>query len=389
MRQTALLLLIFLFASCADNSANDQLAIETVDPVQAGFSENFTAKLDQTLQSGISDNVAPAIVCLVGRHGKIVYRNTLGRMTYSDDALPAEMNSIFDMASVTKVVVTTTLSMIYYDRGLLDLDAKLGKYLPEAKNGDRVTIRQLMTHTAGFVAWEKFYLKYTNREKMLSDIFQKDLIYEPGTATTYSDLGIITLTAVLEEIGGMPLDELAKQEIFDPLSMKDSMYNPPSELIERIVPTEDDPWRGRVVHGEVHDENTVVLGGVSGHAGLFSTAEDLALFCQMYLNKGVYGGVRFFSEETLKLFTTRQDVDAESSRALGWDTPSGRNSAGSLLSKSSFGHTGFTGTMLWIDPENNMFIILLTNRVHPTRENSKMGPFRRLVNNTVAESIEH
>jgi CubicO group peptidase (beta-lactamase class C family) len=214
-----------------------------------------------------------------------------------------------------------------------------------------------------------------------------DLKYEPGTKSVYSDLGVILLGEILERVAGEPLDSFVRRRVLDPLGMKETRYLPGPELLPRIAPTENDPWRGRVVRGEVHDENAYALGGVAPHAGLFGTAPDLAKFAQMMLNGGVYDHQRIVSRETVERFTRRADVP-ESSRALGWDTPSANSSAGELLSRRSFGHTGFTGTSMWMDPDRKLFVILLTNRVHPTRENNAIREVRRAVADAVVRALE-
>ena len=227
-----------------------------------------------------------------------------------------------------------------------------------------------------------------------------DLAYEPGAKSVYSDLGVILLGDILERVGGAPFEKLARRRVFAPLGMKDARYRPPAELLARIAPTENDPWRGRVVRGEVHDENALALGGVAPHAGLFATASDLAHLAEMLLDGGSFGGRRIVSRATVELFTARAGVPA-SSRALGWDTPtdeSGRrsstrgepgfSSAGSLFSARSFGHTGFTGTSMWMDPERELYAILLTNRVHPTRENNAIGEVRAQVADAAVRALE-
>jgi CubicO group peptidase (beta-lactamase class C family) len=203
----------------------------------------------------------------------------------------------------------------------------------------------------------------------------------------YSDLGILLLGEVLERVTGKELEELARTEVLDPLGMSDTMYRPPPSLKSRIAPTEQDSWRGRLVHGEVHDENAFGLGGVAPHAGLFSTARSLAALAQMMLNGGAYDGKRILNAETIALFTRRVNLVPESSRALGWDTPSEPSAAGKLFSYSSYGHTGFTGTSLWIDPERELFAILLTNRVHPTRENRKIFDLRPAFHDAVQQAV--
>jgi CubicO group peptidase (beta-lactamase class C family) len=221
----------------------------------------------------------------------------------------------------------------------------------------------------------------------LNYIFNLSLEYKTGTKTVYSDIGIIVLGKIIERVTGMSLAEFCRTEIFEPLGMKDTMFNPPEYLLNRIAPTEYDPERGGIVQGKVHDENSYYLGGVAAHAGLFSTAPDLSIFMQMLLNYGVYDGKRYIEAETIKLFTRRQNLVEGSSRALGWDTPGGKSSSGRYFSTSSFGHTGFTGTSIWADPEKNLFVILLTNRVHPTRENLKILKVRRDIHDIVMESL--
>jgi CubicO group peptidase (beta-lactamase class C family) len=200
----------------------------------------------------------------------------------------------------------------------------------------------------------------------------------PGARTLYSDLGIILLGDVIETVTGERIDAYLERVVFDPLGMHETMFRPPPELLPRIAPTEVDPWRGRHVRGEVHDENAFRLGGVAPHAGLFSSAHDLARFARMYLNHGVLDSVRVLDSATIALFTRAADRSF-STRALGWDTPDGRNSAGALMSERAFGHTGFTGTSIWIDPSADVFVLLLTNRVNPTRANMRIAAVRRAV----------
>jgi CubicO group peptidase (beta-lactamase class C family) len=222
-----------------------------------------------------------------------------------------------------------------------------------------------------------------------------DLVYEPGTKSLYSDLGVFLLGEVLQKAAGEPLEAFARRRVLGPLGLKDTTYGPGPELLPRIAPTEDDPWRGRVLRGEVHDENAFALGGVAPHAGLFGTAPDLARFAQMLVQGGALDGRRLISRETLDRFTRRAGVPG-SSRALGFDTPTngegprssvpgapGYSSAGSLLSARSFGHTGFTGTSMWVDPERKLYVVLLTNRVHPRRDNDGI----RAVRSEVADAV--
>ncbi|MFC1555696.1 glycoside hydrolase family 3 N-terminal domain-containing protein [candidate division KSB1 bacterium] len=361
--------------------------LEEGDPFDAGFTKDFSERLSAVLQSGVDNKVAPAVVCAVGRQGKNIFRKAFGSMTYEEDSPAVTVESIFDLASVTKVTATTTLAMIFYSRGLLDLDAPVSRYLPEMKEGKRFTVRNCLTHTTGLPAFKRFYQDYSGREEILEQIYNTELNYEPGTQTVYSDIGMMIMATILEGISGRSLDELFLEEVADPLGMDNTMYNPPENLFDTIVPTEDDPWRGRVVRGEVHDENAFAYGGVSGHAGLFSTVGDLSKLAQMYLNKGISGNTMLVKEDAIELFTRRANVVPGSPRGLGWWMFDLNSPGGRYLSDNAFGHTGYTGTSIWIDPEEDMFIILFTNRVHPTRENTKISGFRKKVHNTVCEMI--
>jgi CubicO group peptidase (beta-lactamase class C family) len=292
--------------------------------------------------------------------------------------------------------------MLLLDEGKLDLEARVSAFLPAFTGGgkERVTLRQLLTHSGGLLWWAPLYKDLTGEAAYLERIVAMDLAYEPGTKSVYSDLGLILLGAVVERLAGAPLAELARRRVLDPLGMADTMYLPPAALVPRIAPTENDPWRGRVLRGEVHDENAAALGGVAPHAGLFGTAPDLARFAAMLLDEGRGAGRRLVSRATVELFTERAGVPL-ASRALGWDTPAnetgersstpgapGYTSAGSLLSPRSFGHTGFTGTSIWMDPARELYVILLTNRVHPTRENNLIRAVRAQVADATVRALE-
>jgi CubicO group peptidase (beta-lactamase class C family) len=291
--------------------------------------------------------------------------------------------------------------MILLDEGRLDLDARVGTFFPGFHGGDkdRVTLRQLLTHSGGLLWWAPLYRELRGKQAFLERIVAMDLDYPPGTKTVYSDLGLILLGDVLERLAGQPLDEAARLRVFEPLGMRDTRFLPPAALLPRIAPTENDPWRGRMLRGEVHDENAFALGGLAPHAGLFSTAPDLARFARMLLAGGALDGRRIVSRATVELFTTRVGLPG-STRALGWDTPAdetgrrtsipgqpGYSSAGSLFSARSFGHTGFTGTSMWMDPERDLFVILLTNRVHPSRENDAIRAVRAQVADAVVRAL--
>ena len=251
-----------------------------------------------------------------------------------------------------------------------------------------MTLRHLLLHRSGFPPFRRFFLFCHNAEEMLDSVFATPLIAPPGDTTVYSDLGMITMGKVVEAVTHMPLSDFVRKEFYEPLGMTSTMFVPPPTLLPRIVPTEVDTlWRKTLVHGSVHDENAALLGGVSGHAGLFSTARDLAIFVQMLLNEGVYGGRRYLSSDIVRTFTRVRPPGQD--RYLGWDAKSPHgSSAGDLFSPSSFGHTGFTGTSVWVDPERQLGVILLTNRVHPTRANTKLFSVRPAFHNAVVRALE-
>ena len=366
------------------------------DPARVGFSERGLEKAVDLVRGAIDDGTSPGAVVLVGRRGKIAVEEALGRTTYDDEASDVTTDTIYDLSSLTKVIVTTTISMILYERGLLDLDSPVESYVPEFRGGqkDDVLVRDLLAHSGGLLWWTELYLKHEGkgpvaaRRGYLETIYELPLDYTPRSKMIYTDLGFLLLGEILERVTGETLDVLARNEIFEILGMVDVMYRPPELFRSRIAPTERDPWRGRVLQGDVHDQNAFGLGGVAPHAGLFATARGLAPFAQMMLNGGTYSGGRLLKADTIALFTSRGNVVPGSSRALGWDTPTEPSSAGRYFSGSSYGHTGFTGTTIWIDPQRELFAILLTNRVHPTRENRKIYDLRPNFHDAVMEAID-
>ncbi|MGH7501061.1 MAG: glycoside hydrolase family 3 N-terminal domain-containing protein [Longimicrobiales bacterium] len=368
-------------------------------PEDAGMAASLATSIDSIVRAAMADSVAPGVVVAVGRHGRLVHVQSEGRTDWAMSAPPVTDSTLWDMASLTKVIATTTLAMMLVDEGRLSLDVPVSRDLPEwvdSAGRSGVTIGHLLRHDSGLPAYGPLWRKARGRDAYLERIVTVPLEYEPGTRSLYSDYGVILLGLVIERITGQSLDRLAEDRIFAPLGMRDTRFNPllpgaggrrlPAVTPERIAPTEyDTVFRMRHVHGRVHDENAFALGGVAGHAGLFSSARDLATFAQMLLDGGTYDGRRFLREETVTAFTTRQSP--ESSRALGWDTPSGRSSAGDWFSERSFGHTGFTGTSLWIDPVRDAYVILLTNRVNPTRENQRHTALRRDIADAVIQAI--
>jgi CubicO group peptidase (beta-lactamase class C family) len=298
-------------------------------------------------------------------------------------------STLFDLASITKIAATTPALMKLYDEAKFRLDDPVRKFVPAFSGGekDRVTIRNLLAHQSGLPAYRDFYHFCTSPTQLLDSLYATPLVTTPGDSTIYSDLGMMILGKVVEAISGLPFDEYVRRNFFSPLGMTNTMFLPPDSRRENTAPTEDDRlWRRQVVQGKVHDENAELLGGISGHAGLFSTASDLSVFVQLILNGGTYGGKRYVRESTVFEFTTRQR--GSSSRGLGWDLKSAQNStAGSLFSAASFGHTGFTGGTVWIDPERKLAVIFLTNRVYPTRENMRINRVRPKVHDTVVRAL--
>jgi len=364
------------------------MTLVTAQPQDVGFGPRGLAGADDVLEKALARKAFPGGVLAVGKNGALVHLRPFGHLSYDAESKPVREDTLYDLASLTKVVVTTTLAMMLVDKGKLEMSSPVSAFLPGFKGGlkEKVTVWHLLTHSSGIDWWAPLFKEVHGRKAYVERIQAMDLKYEPGTKSVYSDLGVILLGEILERVGGEPLDVMARRSLFEPLGMKDTTYRPGPDLLERIAPTEQDPWRGRLIRGEVHDENAAALGGIAPHAGLFSTAGDLARFAQMLLNGGVYDHRRLVSRQTVELFTQRAGVPA-SSRALGWDTPSEGSSGGTLLSASSFGHTGFTGTSLWVDPQRELFVILLTNRVHPTRENNLIREVRPAVMDAVIAAI--
>ncbi len=384
------------------------VSLREVDPARAGLSADSLAALDDFILAALADSAASGAALAVVRRGQIVRLRGYGRLDHDPAAPPVTPASIFDMASLTKVVATTSAAMILVQRGALTLDDRVVDHLPWWGEGDpaksRVTIRQLLVHRAGLPPFRRFFLEMEGREAYEAAIGALPLDRPPGEATVYSDIGLMTVAFIVEQVTGRPFEAFLQEELWGPLGMADTGFNPAPSLWHRVATTElDEDYRGFHVHGVVHDENAHAIGGVAGHAGLFSSARDLAVFVQMMLDRGVaapcqadrvsglpchrprFGPVAIFAQGQVDRMTRRQSP--ESSRALGWDTPSERSSAGDYFSARSFGHTGYTGTSIWVDPTQELAVILLTNRVNPTRENGRHIPLRRGVHDRVARAI--
>lgn len=348
---------------------------------------NF-GSIDSLIENAIVEETFPGGVLLISKDNEIIYHKAYGRYTYSDTSKAMTKNTIFDMASVSKVIATTTATMICVDKKYFSLDDKVAEYIPEfGVNGkEHITIENLLLHNSGLIPFRRYWQFCSGAEDVIKHIYADSLVYETGSEMRYSDLGIITLGKVIEKVSGKTLDVFCRDEIFRPLEMEETFYNPPKEYHDRIAPTEiDNYWRNRLLIGEVHDETASLLDGVAGHAGLFSTTSDLVKILQMLLDKGVYGDKRLINAETIKRFTSKQSEI--SNRGYGWAVNEGRTSAGTLFSETSYGHTGYTGTSVWTDPEKELVVIFLTNRVYPSRENTKIVPFRKVLHTAIIESL--
>ncbi len=362
------------------------------------------------IENAVKDKAFPGATLAIGYKGKVSL-HAFGKLSYDEKAPSVNVDTMYDIASLTKVVGTTTIAEKLVEGDFpvtLDLDAKIERYLPEWVGQEtqakglqslfkenpkelewrhRVTVRHLLTHTSGLPAFKEYWRTSKSKQETLDRIFAEPLEYEPGTKMIYSDLGIILLTEIIHRLTGKTLDVLTREDIFSPLGMSHTTFLPAKSLWSKIAPTEvDNQLRHRLVQGEVHDENAFTIGGVSGHAGLFSTAPDLAAFCQMELNGGVYAHQRIVRRGTIAQFTAPQEL-SKGTRTLGWVVPSQGGFTGQYYGPHSFSHTGFTGTSIYIDPDRQLFVVLLTNRVNPTRENMKIAKVRPALHDAVIQAL--
>ncbi|MCS5653767.1 MAG: serine hydrolase [Candidatus Marinimicrobia bacterium] len=366
--------------------------VKRVLPRAVGVDNSY---LESFMESAIEDSAWPGGVLLAAKGGNIFYHQGHGFHTYARNH-PVRSSDIFDLASITKVIATTSAIMRLVDQNKINIDKPVMTYLPDFKGKKKkykkqkstITVKDLLSHSSGLPAFKQYYQMKKSKDLILGSIYDTEPVRMIGDTMIYSDVGAIMLGELVEKVSDLSLNKFTDSLVFEPLGMTTTFFNPPKEKIHRIIPTEIDP-NGNLIHGYVHDENAHSLGGVAGHAGLFSTAKDLAIFSQMMLNKGIYGWKRIFRQNTVELFTTRADMIPGSSRCLGWDSPSGASSGGVYLSDASFGHGGYTGTTLWIDPENEIIVILLTNAVHPNRKNKepKYFDWRHRIHSAVYESL--
>lgn len=394
-RQAAVVAMALVLGACGRGIARGAAPAPTPAPRCAsstppswpGMHATLTDSMRVLLERAAHDSAFPGAYAVVGTHDRTLASVGVGCLDWTPSPPPDE-RTIWDLASLTKVAGTTSALIQLVADGRVVLDAPVQRYLAEWTGGgkERVTVRHLLTHSAGLPAWRPLYKESEDAASALRLVYDTPLDTVPGARMVYSDLGAILLGEIVIRVSGQPLDGYLQQHVFGPLRMEATGFRPPAALAPYIAPTELDAWRQRHLRGEVHDENAYALGGVAGHAGLFSTAFDLDRFARMYLAGGTLDGVRVLDSATIAAFTAVQDTTL-SRRALGWDTPTGDNSAGSRMSARAFGHTGFTGTSLWIDPERGVFVLLLTNRVNPTRMNNRIGAVRMALADLVMSQL--
>jgi serine-type D-Ala-D-Ala carboxypeptidase len=363
------------------------------------------------LQGAVDDGTFPGAVLAIRLRGTVVYEGAVGRLTYQSASDPVTLKTCYDLASLTKALATTTAWALLIQHGMATLDERIDRILEELRGCPvgAATVQQLLTHSSGLPGWRPYFERIAatdsavpgflgsaaTRDVMLGYIAQEDLLYEQGSRSLYSDLGFLLLGFSVERLSGESLEQFCRRRIYDPLDAHPLTFAPrrplalhtePPELAFAIAPTEEDTWRGRTLRGEVHDENAFALGGVAGHAGLFGTARAVLMVAQAWLD-GRRGKAGLLDQGLAARFTTRQQTVRNSCWALGWDTPSSISSSGTLFSPESFGHLGYTGTSLWVDPARDLAVVLLSNRVHPTRRNERIRTFRPLIHDLVCREI--
>ena len=367
--------------------------------------------LQSALQTAVDDGTFPGAVLAVRLRGALVFEGAAGLLTQKVPGEMVTVDTCYDLASLTKVLATTTALVLLAQRGLLKLDDRIERILDELRDRPigAATVRHLLTHSSGLPGWRPYYERIAAREAaqpgflggagarmaVLDYIATEELVYERGTRSLYSDLGFMLLGQVVERLSGEPLDEFCRGQIFTPLGASPLAYLPHGrtpaaagfpDVRNAIAPTEEDSWRGRTLRGEVHDENAYALGGVAGHAGLFGTARAVLAIAQAWMD-GRRNQPGLLAPDMVALFTSNRQGVPNSSWALGWDTPSVRSSSGTRFSPESFGHLGYTGTSLWIDPVKELEVALLSNRVHPTRRNEQIRLFRPLIHDLICREF--
>jgi CubicO group peptidase (beta-lactamase class C family) len=396
-------LAVVALPAAAERAAPREKLVEVSDPTVAGMDAAALRRVDAVIEAAIAAQVTPGAALAIGRFGQPVRLRGYGRTDYRTGAPRVNAHTIYDLASLTKPVATTTAAMLLVQDGLLDIDAPLAIYLPEWRGRDdraRMTVRHLLNHTSGLPAGGPLR-GVVSRAQVPGYLATIQLQAPPGVRPVYSDYGMILLAAVIERISGEPMDALLQRRVFEPMGLEDTGFNPlrwqassplrfastaPANiaLLPRIAPTERTPSRG-LIHGEVHDGLALRLGGVAGHAGLFGSAHDLAVYAQMLLAGGGSNGVEIVKPDLLRTFVLPSRSDTRF--ALGWELAREANSSAGAFAATAFGHTGFTGTSIWVDPERQLYVVLLTNRLNPNSREQRHVRLRRDVHTAVAAAL--
>jgi CubicO group peptidase (beta-lactamase class C family) len=364
---------------------------------RGALTRELTDSLVRIMSAAVADSAFPGAYAIVGDSRGVLARVGTGRIDWAHTASAPDQHTLWDLASLTKVIATTTAAAQLVEQGKLDLDAAVQRYLPgwSGAGKEGVTVRHLLTHTSGLPAFRPYDRQTKNQDSIAALLFATELERAVGERMVYSDIGAFVLGEIIERVSGEELDDYFATHVAEPLQLRETMFNPPARLRPRVAPTEIDTLRGGLVHGAVHDERAYYLGGAAAHAGLFGSAHDLARFAMMMLRGGTLDGARILRPETVATFTVYADP-VFSNRALGWqkrerpEMPfrTGAAWAGERMSVSSYGHTGFTGTSIGIDPERDLFVILLSNRVNPTRNNPRITAVRAAVTDAVVSVID-
>lgn len=345
----------------------------------------------EILARGVESRAFPGASLVVVHGAEVALAASLGRFTYESSAPPITPFTVFDLASVTKVVATTAAAMVLFEKGKLPLEMPIAELLPQFATADQdprrkqVTVRMLLAHSSGLPGYVRLFESARGRLEMLKAASKVPLSAAPMSRAEYSDIGFILLGAALEQAAEETLDSFCRREIFEPLGMAATWFCPPQEQMAKIPPTDSgNDFRRRLIQGEVHDENAAAMGGVAGHAGVFSSATDVSRFAQCMLR----GGAPILKPETVQIFTRKEKLPPGTDRALGWDTPSQPSQSGRFFSAGSYGHLGFTGTSLWCDPKKQAAVVLLTNRVWPDRRSEEIKQIRPAVHDAVMSALE-
>ncbi|HWR34296.1 MAG TPA: serine hydrolase domain-containing protein [Clostridia bacterium] len=375
--------------SAMTEPAKPAAAMQSLLPAFQEQDARFASAFDLVTEA-IANHAFPSAVLAVTHRGQLIIWRAFGRFTYDAGSPHVSPTTVYDLASLTKVVATTSMAMLLFERGLLDIEAPVVAIAPEFAAGSSdprrksITVRMLLAHSSGLPAYEQLYNRASTRDTLIASAMTMPLKADPMTHAEYSDIGFIILGELLSRVANESIDRFCSREVFAPLEISSAAFCPPAEWRRHIPPTVDDrDFRMRVVQGEVHDENASVMGGVSGHAGLFASAYDVALFAHCMLA----GGAPVVRPATVNMFTRRESLPPGTSHALGWDTPSQPSQSGRHFSPRSYGHLGYTGTSLWCDAERQLSVTLLTNRVWPDRSSQAIKQVRPSVHDAIVEAL--